>query len=205
LLFGIVVVVGVLAVAGAWLLRLEPVAWGSVSGPGTRLFLGAQELPDPDDGRVLTYRWVPGGRFDVYLGLQNDGPLPITVLGTGQSPDDASPYGFRVEDLAQARTSQDGGDKTDPITQPSLAPTTLAPGDRVEIWARYVIGTGCNDQVPWSPVPGWPEGDIDSTSTQEVPINFEVLGIPRTMRVGLPFAIQMVNGGPDAIETCPVG
>lgn len=202
---GILVLVGAAAVAGAWLLRLEPIAWAYTTGPGEQLFLVREEDPSSDPDSILTYRWSPGERFEVFLGLTNTAPIPVTLLGLGSGQTDADGFGgFWLEDLAFGRfPTVDGSRPAESGPAPSLAPTTLAPGDVIDIWARFRISSMCDGQVPLEAAPDYPDGGYSSVSRTDIPVSYQVLGITRTTRIQLPVEIRMVNGGPDAIETCP--
>ncbi|MFN8622199.1 MAG: hypothetical protein U0869_15820 [Chloroflexota bacterium] len=203
ILVSVAVVVGLVLVGGWWLLNLEPVAFGYEWGRDAHLFLGEQEAQFPDDDDVITFRWQPGEHFAVLVSLRNDAPVPITLLGTGPGLRSGM-GGFALDDLAPGRSPGPNDPETDPWTQPALSPTTLEPGAQVTVWARFKISKYCKGQVPWEPVPDWPEGGSSGMSTESIPVSYQVLGITRSMFVPLPFTVQMVNGGPDAITECPV-
>jgi hypothetical protein len=166
LLLGVAVVV---ALAGGFLtLRYVymPLGQGSSVGPGPTMFVRSIEA---GGGKVWDYCFRPDATFAWHVSLRNNGPLPITLLGGGQSlTSDSTREAFILRDLATYRLVQTGG-PSDPASAPVLPPTTLAPGGEVEVWARYTAGSML------------PNPTVEST----IRVRFSTLGIERTAEVPL--------------------
>jgi hypothetical protein len=188
------VIVGiVLAVVVVSELYLEtsymPLTQGSSVGPDIdtpgSLFVAAQSSP-MDQGSLWTWCYTPGRTFAWYISLRNNGPLPVTILGSGQG---GPPAVFYLVDFAQLRQGLPDNTPTltheiitNSATAPVLPATTLAADDEIEVWARFKIG-----DVP-----------LDSGATewtQTLSVRYSVLGIERTVDVPLRDGVG-VDGSP---------
>lgn len=201
----VVMVVGLGFAAAAWLTTSQPLTMGSTTGVGQHLLLGVREAEPGSIDRTLTYRYAPGERFTTLITLRNTSPLPVTVGGQNNPSLDPNEYtGFWLEDLTANPLARGVGDDAGILDQPPLAPTTIAPGDELLVWARYRIGRWCKGDVPWPPAPDWPEGEsISAVSTSALQIRSETFGIPQASTIELRDTVEMVNGGPEALTECP--
>jgi hypothetical protein len=115
------------------------------------------------------------GRFAVLVGLVNDGPFPITLIGGDPGPsgpitDHTNGNGFALVDLAPYRSAD--GNPQDARLAPTLAPTTLGPGQALDVWARYRLG-------PQTLQSG------AEMATDRIWLRFSTFGIERTAEVRL--------------------
>src|SRR5574337_849865 len=149
---GWLVVVAIIIVGlagGTWLLGVQPLAEGSTSGPdSTRGFLRAEADPFGSE-RLYLYCDPPGGLVAWYVSITDISPLAITLLGAARSDMASAPAETNwtwLESVAAARRPPApmpplaNGPTTDPFHEPDLRPTTIQPGQEVELWARYRRG-----------------------------------------------------------------
>ena len=160
-----------------------PLTQGSSAGPDSLAAgsLFVRSVQDPfGRGTMWEYCGVANARFAWFVSLRNDGPFPVTVLGgdPGPAKDRAGDAwaGLALIELAAGRipTPRDTPLMTheisDPRTAPLLAPTTIAPDDELEVWARFDAGNAPVEGLEW---------------TQSLWIRYAVLGIDRTAEVAL--------------------
>lgn len=140
--------------------------------PGS-LFVTSISSP-MESGSLWTWCFTPGANFAWFASLRNTGPLPVTIFGAGLP---AHPDGFDQVDFAQARVATPADTPTythamisNAATAPVLQPTTLAPGDELEVWARFKMGDG-------------PEGQGVTVWKQSLSVHYSVLGFERTADV----------------------
>ncbi len=167
------VVVVFVAVVVAIALTLEtvymPLVEGSSVGPdsSTPNSLFVQSISSPmDPGALFTYCFKPGAAYAWLISLANPGPLPVTILGSGQ----AGPAGFFIPVDFALVDGPSGSPLTDAQAAPVLPPTILDPGAEINLWARYRMGDG-------------PIGAGGITWTQNVAVRYSVLGLERTATV----------------------
>ena len=161
-----------------------PITEGSGSGPdNTPSSRFARSDADPfGTGTMFVYCSAPDTTFAWFISLRNNGPLPLTVLagehGPYWIPQWAEGNGFWLVDLAgfrdpaPATTPIQSHGWTDPVTAPTLTPTTLNPGDEVEVWARFRTGRLSRGAGTFQ----W---------IRSIWVRYSVLGIERTAEVPL--------------------
>jgi hypothetical protein len=203
----VVMLVGLGFAAAAWVATSRPLTEGSTNAVGQHLLLGIREADRGDADQIITYRYVPGERFAVLITLRNTSPLPVTVGGQSNPSLDPDEYtGFWLEDLAANSLPRGTDGDAGVLDLPPLPPTTIAPGEELLVWARYRIGRWCEGDIPWPPAPDWPEGESTSAIyTSAVEIRSDTFGIPQTSTIELRDQVEMVNGGPEALQECPTG
>lgn len=205
----IVMVVGLGFAAVVYLGTLQPVAFGSREGLGQVRLMGVDDDVSDDvvrDGvdRIATYQYAPDARFAVMLSVRNTSPLPVVLTAQGDPPADIEhTFGFWLEDLA-ANLSEGYGDDTGVLDQPPMEPTTIEPDGELAVWARFRISPTCQDPIPLKPAFDWPDTEgLASTTMDTIALRTQTFGVGQTTLVELPFELQVVNGGPDALTRCP--
>lgn len=178
-----------LVVSGLYLDNVYmPLTEGSFVGPDidTPGSLFVADVSNPmDQGALWTWCFTPGRTFAWHVSLRNEGPLPVTILGSGSG----SPSVFVQTDFAVAREVLPDTTPTDTheiiensATAPVLPPTTLAPNDELELWARFRMG----DE---------PEGSDTTAWKQSLSVRYSVLGLERM--VDVPFRDGVgIDGAP---------
>lgn len=197
-LLGLGLVVAVVLILGIGSLVLAnvymPLTEGSASGPDSAWPGGlyARNEQDPfGTGTMYVYCSVPNARFAVLLSIRNDGPLPVTILGSTPSDltanEAAGGNQFWLTDLASARVATPtdtpalSHEATDPRTTATMAPTVIAPGDELELWARFRTGGIA-----------MPRGS--ASWGRSLGVRYSVLGIERTVEVSLRDGFRVEGG-----------
>lgn len=128
------------------------------------------------------YCSVPNARFAAHVGIENSGPLPVTILGGVPGPGAVTATtnvnSFSLIDLA----TYDYAATTNPQAAPVLPPTTIGQGQILDAWARFQIGS-------MALAPG------ASIGLAGLFIRYSVLGLERSTLVPLDETI--------AIDGCP--
>ena len=130
---------------------------------------------------MYAYCSVPNGRFAWFVTIENDGPLPVTVIGgdpgrTGDRGDEheqllaGGPRDVQAAGTSGHSTPEPRPDG--PAQRTGLAPTTFGPGNFVEVWARYQMGN-------------MPLMSGARMSSRSMWIRYSVLGVARTAEVPL--------------------
>jgi len=101
-------------------------------------------VQDPSGMATTQYLYcsVPNGRFAAHIGIQNTGPLPVTILagvpGPGEVTAVTNVNSLSLVDLA---TYDPVVSNADPQAAPTMPPTTLGQGAILDVWARFQIGS----------------------------------------------------------------
>ena len=157
---------------------LQVVGGGPDATPGS-LFVRSDNGTGPDDATTLVYCSKPGGRFAILVTLTNTGLFPVTLLGASPTPDipNPDPTVFRLLDFAAYRpvASDPMSSPSDPQASAPLTPTNLDPGQTLDVWARYQMGTEVLQE------PG-------VLSIPYLNVRYSTFGMPRTSEIPLPAA-----------------
>lgn len=192
----LVVIVALLAIAaGAWAATTEPLSFGSAGGPGPGPLLTNE--PNPDDEHMAAYTFLeqPGATFAVMVSLRNDGPLPVTILGTGDPKNQRLRNGFWREDLVLIPPDASIDDLKALVDAPALTALELQPGTEANLWARYRVSSKCDDGIV-------PRAAGSTISTDHLQLEWQMLGVTRHSSMPMRIRVGTTNPGPGDIP-CP--
>jgi hypothetical protein len=180
-------VVGLVALAvalGYGAINYQPLGPGSSAG-GTDPYLVSSVMSPFGDGVMFTFCHDPGKLGHVVETFRNDGPVPITLIGSASGPEEA----IQLIGLASLRArnpdgSIDGSTWLDAATASALQPTVIDPGAELEVWLAFRL-------------PSVPMSAGSTMSTRSLPIKFSVFGFERSVQV------EMRDGFAFSGDPCP--
>jgi hypothetical protein len=172
------------AIVGAMAFLYQPLALGSISGLDEHLLIDTRTPAPGTDGDlpIHEYRFHASTSYHTLFSVRNLGPLPVTILGIdSHEVPTMIPFVGPVE-LRLGSPKNDPGGTVGWSSAAPLLHATVASGSDLALWIRWEIGPCDADHTQ-------PYLADSGIALDSIPLQWSVLGIPRTTRIALPYVV----------------